>query len=86
MSRSYKHTRNVVSFTNKWAKKWANRSVRHTKDIPVGGKSLYKRLYESYEIKEVYGAPSTLEQFMRYIFYKSPKEAKRDYIKYYVRK
>ena len=48
MSRSYKKTEMVKQQNSKNMKRFANKRVRHTKDIPSGG--AYKKVFSSYDI------------------------------------
>ncbi|HAH17786.1 MAG TPA: hypothetical protein DCL29_02025 [Eubacterium sp.] len=48
MSRSYKKHPRVKDKNNKGMKKYANKKVRHTKDIPNG--KAYKKVFESWDI------------------------------------
>ena len=50
MSRSYKHTDFVKDPNNKFMKRFANKKVRHSKDIPSGG--AYKKVFCSWEISD----------------------------------
>lgn len=50
MSRSYKKYPIVKDPPNKGMKKYANKKVRHTKDIPNG--KAYKKVFESWEISD----------------------------------
>ena len=51
MSRSYKKYPIAKDPANKGMKRYANKKVRHTKDLPKKGKS-YKKCFESYEISD----------------------------------
>ena len=48
MSRSYKKHPRVKDSANKFMKKYANKKVRRTKDIPSG--KAYKKVFESWDI------------------------------------
>ena len=48
MSRSYKKHTRVKQQTSKNMKKYANKKVRKTKNIPSGG--AYKKVFEQYDI------------------------------------
>jgi len=50
MSRSYRHTTIIKDKNNKSMKKYANKKVRHTDDIPNG--KAYKKCFESYDISD----------------------------------
>lgn len=50
MSRSYKKHPRVKDAANKGMKKFANKKVRHTKNIPNG--KAYKKVFESYDISD----------------------------------
>ena len=50
MSRSYKKHPRVKDAANKGMKKFANKKVRHTKNIPNG--KAYKKLFESWDISD----------------------------------
>lgn len=50
MSRSYKKHPRVKDAANKGMKKFANKKVRHTKNIPNG--KAYKKVFESWEISD----------------------------------
>lgn len=50
MSRSYKKYPIVKDPANKGMKRFANKKVRHTKDIPNG--KAYKKVFESWEISD----------------------------------
>lgn len=50
MSRSYKKHAGVKDPANKEMKKFANKKVRHSNDVP-NGKS-YKKMFESYNISD----------------------------------
>ena len=51
MSRSYKKTPVSKDPANKGMKRYANKKVRHTKNLPKKGKS-YKKCFESYDISD----------------------------------
>lgn len=50
MSRSYKKHPRVKDSANKFMKKYANKKVRRTKDIPSG--KAYKKVFESWDISD----------------------------------
>lgn len=50
MSRSYKKHPRVKDSANKFMKKYANKKVRHAKDIPSG--KAYKKVFESWDISD----------------------------------
>lgn len=50
MSRSYKKHSRVKDPANKNMKKFANKKVRRTKDVPNG--KAYKKLFESWDISD----------------------------------
>ena len=50
MSRSYKKHPRVKDPAGKYMKRFANKRVRHTKDIPNG--KAYKKVFESWEISD----------------------------------
>ena len=50
MSRSYKKHPRVKDPANKFMKKYANKKVRRTPDIPNG--KAYKKVFESYDISD----------------------------------
>lgn len=50
MSRSYKKHPRVKDPANKFMKRYANKKVRHTLDIPNG--KAYKKVFESYDISD----------------------------------
>ena len=50
MSRSYKHSNRVKDSSNKNMKRFANKKVRHTKDIPSG--MAYKKCFCSWDISD----------------------------------
>lgn len=50
MSRSYKKHAGIKDPANKGMKKFANKKVRHSNDVP-NGKS-YKKMFESYNISD----------------------------------
>ena len=50
MSRSFRKHPCVKDPASKYMKRYANKKVRHTKDIPNGG--AYKKVFESWEISD----------------------------------
>ncbi len=50
MSRSYKKHNRVKDPANKGMKRYANKKVRHTKNVPNG--KAYKKLFESWDISD----------------------------------
>ena len=50
MSRSYKHTDFVKDSNKKFMKRFANKKVRHSKNVPNGG--AYKKVFCSWEISD----------------------------------
>ena len=50
MSRSFKHSEFVKDKADKYMKRYANKKVRHTKNIPSGG--AYKKVFCSYDISD----------------------------------
>ncbi len=50
MSRSFRKHPCVKDPAGKYMKRYANKKVRHTKDIPSGG--AYKKVFESWEISD----------------------------------
>ncbi len=50
MSRSFRKYFCVKDPAGKYMKRYANKKVRHTKDIPSGG--AYKKVFESWDISD----------------------------------
>lgn len=87
MSRSYKRNPIVMQGPNKFTKREANRKVRkYILDIPQNGNG-YKKIYESWDIKE-YRRWETLRTYLKdwWMNYDTREEAIQDWKKYYRRK
>lgn len=87
MSRSYKKHPRVKDKTNKNMKKFANKKVRHTEDIPNG--KAYKKVFESWEISDynwIWTKEEAIEQYNRAdenSWIKKRYKNLEDYLKYW---
>ena len=73
MSRSYKHNPICTDHSKpgaKWAKKQANRKVRHSKDF-LNGKG-YRKIYNSWNVREWVWRESKYDAMFWYNSHKNP--------------
>lgn len=67
MSRSYKKHNRVKDPVNKGMKKYANKKVRHTENIPNG--KVYKKVFCSWDISDWIWIRDQFETLEKYLIY-----------------